>query len=47
MASPAALRHDAAGLVSIIVGLEKEREVTEKLVAIRGKLVGGLGCGRG
>ncbi|KIY95020.1 hypothetical protein MNEG_12941 [Monoraphidium neglectum] len=39
MASPAALRHDAAGLVSIIVGLEKEREVTEKLVAIRGKLV--------
>ncbi|GBF92527.1 peptidyl-prolyl cis-trans isomerase, chloroplastic [Raphidocelis subcapitata] len=39
MASPAALRHDAAGLVSLSVKEEKEREVKERLVAMRGKLV--------
>lgn len=40
MAAPGALKHDAAGVVSIVVGEEKEREVTEKLVAMGGKLVG-------
>lgn len=39
MASPSALRHDAAGIVSLVVGEEKEREVKERLVAMGGKLV--------
>jgi hypothetical protein len=45
MASPSALRHDAAGLVSLVVKEEKERVVTERLVAMKGKLVGGGGGG--
>lgn len=39
MSSPSALRHDAAGLVSLMVKEEKEREVQERLVAMKGKLV--------
>jgi hypothetical protein len=36
----AALRHNEAGLVSLVVRPERAPEVTERLVAIRGKLVG-------
>lgn len=39
MAAPNALRHDARGLVSLVVKEEREREVTERLVAMGGKLV--------
>ena len=39
MAAPGALKHDTAGVVSLVVGEEKEREVTERLVAMGGKLV--------
>ena len=41
MAAPAALRHGGAGLVSLVVREDKEREVTERLVAMGGKLVRG------